>query len=255
MSRSFITRAQGWYIRKTVRVFVRRPLAINSDVPVISFTFDDFPRSALLKGGAILKQYGFTGTYYACLGLMGKQSPTGQIFLPGDLKDLLKLGHELGCHTFAHHEAWKTDPGVFEDSIIKNQRALDELVPGASFKTFSYPINVPRACTKRRVSQHFLCSRGGGQTFNVGRADLNYLQAFFLEKSRHNPQEVRDLIDQNRRARGWLILATHDVCDIPSPFGCTPGFFEDIVRYARDSGARILPVVQASEALRGLSPA
>jgi len=249
----FLARVQGFYIRSTARFFARRPSVIKTQIPLISFTFDDFPRSAFLGGGAILKRFGLAGTYYAAFGLMGKQASTGPIFLPEDLKELQEQGHELGCHTFGHCDSWKTDPRVFEDSIIENRRALNELIPGASFRTFSYPINPPRARTKRRAGQHFLCCRGGGQTFNVEEIDLNYLSAYFLEKSRDRPEAVKSLIDQNRRARGWLILATHDVCNTPSPFGCTPEFFEDIVQYAVNSGARILPVVQAWEALRASS--
>jgi peptidoglycan/xylan/chitin deacetylase (PgdA/CDA1 family) len=252
---NFLVRLQSYYIRSTARFLCRRPAVLNAQVPYISFTFDDFPRSALLAGGAILKRFGLRGTYYASFGLMGKQAPTGHIFLPEDLKELQKEGHELGCHTFGHCDSWKTDPIVFENSIIENRRALHELIPGASFSTFSYPINPPRALTKRRISKHFSCCRGGGQTFNVGDADLNHLSAYFLEKTRDHPAAVKDLIDRNRRARGWLILATHDVCQAPSPFGCTPGFFEDIVQYAVNSGARILPVVQAWEELRTSSSA
>jgi len=250
---TILARIRGSYIRGTARFFFRRPSVINTRIPLISFTFDDFPRSAWLTGGAILKRFGLTGTYYAALGLMGQQAPVGRIFLPEDLKALQEQGHELGCHTFAHCDSWKTDPSVFENSIIANQRALNEALPGASFKTFSYPINPPRAQTKRRTGRHFLCCRGGGQTFNVGEMDLNYLSAYFLEQSRDQPEAVMNLIDQNRRGRGWLILATHDVSEVPSPFGCTPSFFEDIVRYAVNSGARILPVVQAWEALRASS--
>jgi peptidoglycan/xylan/chitin deacetylase (PgdA/CDA1 family) len=249
VSSPFWARVQSYYIRSTARFFFRRPCVTNTQIPFISFTFDDFPRSALLTGGAILKRFGLTGTYYASFGLMGKQAPTGPIFLPEDLKELQEQGHELGCHTFGHYDSWKTDPSVFEDSIIENRRALNELIPGASFRTFSYPINPPRARTKRKVSQHFLCCRGGGQTFNVGTADLNYLFAYFLEKSRGDVEAVKEVIDQNRQARGWLILATHDVCEVPSPFGCTPDFFENIVEYAVKSGAQIVPVVQAWEAL------
>jgi peptidoglycan/xylan/chitin deacetylase (PgdA/CDA1 family) len=250
---SLLTRIHGYYIRKTARLFFKRPAAIHAQLPYISFTFDDFPRSALLTGGAILKRFGLTGTYFACFGLMGKQAPVGNIFLAEDLKELIEQGHELGCHTFDHYDSWKTNPSVFENSVIENRRALNELIPGASFKTFSYPINPPRARTKRRVGRHFLGCRGGGQTFNVGTADLNHLSAYFLEKSRNNPKAVKDLIDQNRQARGWLILATHDVCANPSPFGCTPEFFEEIVQYAVSSGARILPVAQALEALGAAS--
>lgn len=196
-----------------------------------------------------MRSLGLSGTYYASFGLMGGQAPTGQIFLPEDLPVLIEQGHELGCHTYGHCHAWDTRPRVFEDSVIENQKALGELVPGAVFKTFSYPISVPRAASKRRVSKYFACCRCAGQTFNIGNVDLNYLSAFFLEKSRDNPEAVKNVIDQNERAKGWLIFATHDVCENPTPWGCTPAFFEDIVRYAMNSGARILPVIEAFESL------
>jgi len=246
-------RVQGRYQRSAARLFFRRPFAIDSPVPIVSFTFDDFPRSALLTGGAILKRFGLAGTYYASFGLMGKTAPSGPIFVPEDLKALVEEGHELGCHTFDHCHAWDTKPGVFEDSIIENRLALSKLFPGASFRTFSYPISPPRPQIKQKTAEHFVCSRGGSQTFNVGRADLNYLCAYFMEKSRDNPEALKNLIEQNRRARGWLIFATHDISEDPTPFGCTPDFFEDIVQCAVNSGARILPVVQALEALRASS--
>src|ERR1700681_1152721 len=74
----------------------RRPFLIRSQRPLISFTFDDFPRSALLVGGAILHRFGLTGTYYASLGLAGKETASGQIFVPDDLTTLVEQGHELG---------------------------------------------------------------------------------------------------------------------------------------------------------------
>ncbi len=246
----FLTRVQNHLQRVIARSFAKRQFAIHAETPLISFTFDDFPRSALLTGGAILKSFGVAGTYYASFGLMGTEAPTGPIFLPEDLKVLLEQGHELGCHTFGHCHAWDTQPNVFEDAVVKNRQALNQLVPGASFKTFSYPISVPRARTKQRIAKYFACCRCAGQTFNIGNVDLNYLSAFFLEKSRDNPEIIRNVIDENRRARGWLIFATHDVCDDPTRYGVTPDFFEEIVRYAVNSGARILPVYEAYEALR-----
>lgn len=251
MATSYLwARVRCRYQKSMARFFFRRPFSVNSKTPFISFTFDDFPRSALLTGGAILRRFGLRGTYYASFALMGKQAPTGPIFVAEDLRALLEQGHELGCHTFAHCHSWETKPGVFEDSIIDNQLALRELCPEVTFRTFSYPICPPRPQTKQKVAKYFACCRGGDQTLNVGTTDLGYLFAYFLEKSRDNPEAVKDLINQNRRARGWLIFATHDICKAPTPYGCTPEFFEDIVQCAVDSGARILPVVQAWEALR-----
>jgi glycosyltransferase involved in cell wall biosynthesis/peptidoglycan/xylan/chitin deacetylase (PgdA/CDA1 family) len=216
---------------------------------LISFTFDDFPRSALLTGGAILNRFGRAGTYYASLGLVGKETPSGQIFFPDDLTTLVEQGHELGCHTFSHCDSWATATKTFENSIVQNRAALDRLFPYAEFKTFSYPISLPRPNTKAKIADHFLCCRGGGQTFNTGKVDLNQLSAFFLEKSRGNFQAVKDLIDRNRQACGWLIFATHDISDTHTAFGCTPEFFERVVRYAISSGAEIVPVVEALEVL------
>jgi peptidoglycan/xylan/chitin deacetylase (PgdA/CDA1 family) len=244
------TRPQNYYKRNIGRVLFRKPIEINLERPLISFTFDDFPRSALLAGGHILDSNRLAGTYYTALGLLGTEGPSGPLFLLNDLTSLLADGHELGCHTYAHCHAWDTDAAAFEESVLRNRSALSALVPGAEFNSLSYPISEPRPLTKRNAAKHFLCCRGGGQTFNCGTADLNRLAAYFLEKSRDNIQAVKTVIDENRQARGWLIFATHDIADNPSPYGCTPRFFEDVVEYSISSGASILPVAESFEMLR-----
>jgi peptidoglycan/xylan/chitin deacetylase (PgdA/CDA1 family) len=243
-------RVLGRYQRSAARLLFRRWLPITTAVPLVSFTFDDFPRSALLTAGAILNRFNAAGTYYASLGLMGKRAPAGEMFLPEDLQVLLEQGHELGCHTFAHCHSWETSTAQFERSVLQNDAALRALVPTASFRTLSYPLSPPRPLTKRMLANRFVCCRGGGQSFNAGTADLNYLSAFFLEKSGGDRRRLKALIDENRRARGWLLFATHDVCRDPSAFGCTPDFFQDVVRYALDSGSRVLTVTQAYDVLR-----
>jgi hypothetical protein len=152
--------------------------------------------------------------------------------------------------------------------ILDNQQALNEVLPGTAFQTFSYPFSGPRLPVKQVAGRHFLCCRGGGlragrfllrhhaggQTFNSGTTDLNLLCAFFLEQSREDPEAVKHLIDQNAQERGWLIFATHDVCDSPSRFGCTLNFFEQVVQWSLESGAQILPVVEAVKVLKAQQP-
>src|SRR5438874_10230057 len=101
-SRFMWPRFHRYYKRNASRFVFRRPLAIRTQVPLISFTFDDFPRSALAAGGAILNRYGLSGTYYISFGLLGKNSPSGPICVTDDLRELGERGHELGCHTFSH---------------------------------------------------------------------------------------------------------------------------------------------------------
>lgn len=248
-AQSLVSRFHGYWMRHAARAVFRRPVNVAMDPPLISFTFDDFPRSALFVGGEILHRYGSGGTYYVSLGLAGQQAGSGRMFELSDLPQLLRQGHELGCHTFAHCHSWDTEAGRYESSVMENRKALKELLPDAEFRSFSYPYCAPRPMTKRQIARHFLSCRGGGQEINAGVTDLNQLHAFFLEKTRGDLQPVREIIDRNRERRGWLIFATHDIADPPTPFGCTPRFFEDVVQYAARSGARILPVVQAVEAV------
>jgi peptidoglycan/xylan/chitin deacetylase (PgdA/CDA1 family) len=228
----------------------RRPLVMRNEEPVVSFTFDDFPRSALLEGGAILGSYGQKGTFFASFGLMGSSGPTGEIFSVDDVHEVVRQGHELGCHTYDHYHAWDTAPSEFQASIVRNREALEKYLPGTSFRSLSYPISCPRPQTKRIISAYFDCCRGGGQTFNAGALDLNFLMAFFLEKSRNDFDSVVRLIEANNRKKGWLIFATHDVSESPTEFGCTPAFFEKVVRHSSHSGANVLTVCEALDKIR-----
>lgn len=239
------SRLLGRYRRSSARTFCRRPFRISLNEPLVSFTFDDFPRSALFTAGDILKDRGLAGTYYASLGLAGGVSPTGEIFHLEDLHLLLASAHELGCHTFNHCNASETPAAIFERSILENSQALKTFLPLARFSTLSYPIGPPRPATKRRCAWHFTACRSGGQRFNHGTIDLNLLSSFFIEQSRDHWKEIMQVIQANSAAAGWLIFSTHDVCDQPTRYGCEPRLFEQIVNECLHSGARILPVSAA----------
>ncbi len=236
--------------RRAARWFGRRLCRMQLQSPIISFTFDDFPRSALLTGGAILQKHRAVGTYYTSLGLMDKMTSTGQIFAREDLDELTRNQHEIACHTFDHLDSWETEPADFEASVRRNQQRVAELLPSTRFSSLSYPLSWPRPQTKRRIARHYECARGGGQTFNSGTADLNYLKAFFIEQSRENFDAISGVIAANARACGWLIFATHDVCDSPTRYGCTPALFERVVKYSVESGAEILPVHAAFQRIQ-----
>lgn len=251
MLSSLVGRIQGRYRRTLSSVLCRRPIKMKNAIPLISFAFDDFPQTALEVGGAILNEYKMRGTYYISLGLLDKDTATGRICSSVNVKDVLAHGHELGCHTFAHCDAWETDSRSFEKSIVANRDALKMIIPEAQFLTMSYPIDIPRPQTKLIAGAHFAGCRGGGQRYNVGTIDLNYMHAFFLEKSKGNLTAIWELIERCREERGWLIFATHDVAVEPTKFGCTPEFFENVVSRAKSSGVVVLPVAQALSAVCG----
>jgi peptidoglycan/xylan/chitin deacetylase (PgdA/CDA1 family) len=248
-----VSRLQGRYRRTMCKTFGRRPYDLPPGEPLVSFSFDDFPRSALLTAGEILKSHGAIGTYYTSLGLAGSTAPTGEIFQQSDLASLLGDGHELGCHTYSHCPAATTPTAEFEGAVIENRKALHDIIPEARFETLSYPIGSARPRTKQRCGRHFRACRGGGQTYNLGRIDLNLLNAYFIEQSVHVPDDISRIIAANAAAGGWLIFATHDVAEHPTRFGCTPQLFERVVRESRQSGAQVLSVGAALTS-RGVPP-
>jgi peptidoglycan/xylan/chitin deacetylase (PgdA/CDA1 family) len=233
----------------------RRGFRLRPPVPYISFTFDDFPRSALVTGGRILEHHNVRGTYFVSLKMVGKESPSGRIVQAADIVSLLASGHQLGCHTFDHLDGRRASADAFEQSIAANQAALERLVPGTQFQVFAYPLNGPNVTVKRAVGRRFIACRGGGQSINSGLIDLNLLRAFFLDRRiTTDLRIVEDIISLNAERNGWLIFATHDVGCQPSPYGCDPQFFDAVVQCAVRSGARVVPMMQACEELQ-IAPA
>jgi hypothetical protein len=250
MSRLF-TRAISKGRRMLATRFRRRELRIDTPVPVISFSFDDAPRSAFVLGGDILSAHGGRATYFISIGLLDSDTEVGLIAGVDHLKKAVEAGHELGCHTFGHLDAWHTARSTFIASVDANQRSLNDILPGYSFRTFAYPKSGARLSIKADLERRFSCCRGGGQSINTGIVDLNLLNACFLDRrAKVDMQFIRDLIDRNARSRGWLIFAAHDISESDLLFGCSTAFFTDVVKCAAESGADLIPVWEACSRLQ-----
>jgi peptidoglycan/xylan/chitin deacetylase (PgdA/CDA1 family) len=245
-----IQRVSNHWRRRAIEQFARRDFRLCNDAPYVSFTFDDFPRTALTEGGRILIEHGARGTYFVSFGLLDSDSVSGRIASIPDLAALLRDGHELGCHTFDHVDGSLVAPAEFERSIEANRAALSGSSLDTTFEVFAYPLNGPSVATKRVASQYFAACRGGGQTMNRYVVDLSLLKSYFVDyRSRGDLREAADLIEANAAVKGWLIFSTHDVCESPSLYGCTPAYFEEVVRRSLASHARVLPMAQVCREL------
>ena len=89
---AFLTRTGRALGRWASRRFARRPFRLRPGRPIISFTFDDFPRSAWTAGGPVLARHGVTATYYTSFGLAGRDGASGPHFTHHDLRALLSAG-------------------------------------------------------------------------------------------------------------------------------------------------------------------
>ncbi len=218
--------------------------------PIVSFSFDDFPRTALTVGGSILKSHGARGTYYTAVGLMNTVNHLGEQFRREDIDRLLSDGHELASHTFSHVSCRSVSCSKFQQDVREGRRAIEELTGRADYGNFAFPFGELTLNAKKAVGAEMSSCRSIWEGLNGPEVDLNLLRAKSLYGDLNKAAEVRKLVLENGERKTWLIFYSHDVRETPSPFGCTPELLEFAVSCAHDSGARIMTV---AEVVRGLS--
>ncbi|HWD60614.1 MAG TPA: polysaccharide deacetylase family protein [Stellaceae bacterium] len=225
-----------------------RPARIEWQGGVVSFTFDDFPRSAWVNGGAILEKYDRRGTYYTAMGMAGTANKLGPMFELDDLRAAHAQGHEIACHTFHHRDVARLQTIEIADEIDRNAVALAEILGDASVDNFAYPFGGVSLSAKSELGPRFASCRGTGRGLNRGTVDLTDLFSTSIYDANFDRDRLCQLIDDAQTEGGWLIFYTHDVADAPSPFGCTPAQFQSIVAYAAEN----VPVLPVREVLAGL---
>lgn len=230
-----------------------RPISLANRGPVVSFCFDDFPRTAYAVGGAILTSFGARGTYYAALGLMNTQNELGDQFTRKDLDSLLADGHELACHTFSHISCRGVPLRAFERDVQKGRNAIREMT-GRDPDDFAYPFGHVTVAAKKQVGMQMGSCRGTYGGVNGPTADLNLLRANSLYGDIDRLPEIESLLAENAQRQVWLIFYTHDVRGNPSRFGCTPALLERTASCAVQRGYRIFPVEQAIAGTQPILP-
>jgi peptidoglycan/xylan/chitin deacetylase (PgdA/CDA1 family) len=223
-----------------------RKLAVRAvATSIVSFTFDDFPRSALTLGGKMLTDHGWRGTYYAAMRLMGTTTSVGPIFTRGDLDDLLSAGHELACHTADHVSCFSISAKHFLDRCAENRRSAAAMLSGYPLRNFSFPYGDVTLAAKRSLRLEYDTCRSIEGGINSDPVDLGFLRANRIY-SQLPIEPLKLLIRANAAENGWLVLYTHDVAANPSPYGCTPEYFEEVLRCVLASGADVVTVGEAA---------
>lgn len=230
------------YGRKRIAQMFSRKLARRmSNIPIISFTFDDFPRSAVKVAGAMLAERGLRGTYYASLGLMGKQTDEGEMYSAEDLRSLVQDGHELACHTFSHIYCPRLAGNEVQEECCRNRRAAAAILGAYRLRNFSFPSGAITWSAKSALAEIYDSCRTVEWGINCNPIDLGFLRANPLYSQLPTSYAQR-LIAENSKRGGWLIFYTHDIRSRPSAVGCTPNYFSEILSFALASGASILTI-------------
>jgi peptidoglycan/xylan/chitin deacetylase (PgdA/CDA1 family) len=210
---------------------------VAPDRPIVSFTFDDFPKAAL-NGADIVEKQGGRAGFYACTSLMGLRSPvTGEMFDPTTLADLAARGHEIGAHSHSHINCARGDLATVERDIGENLVALSEVGYAATVSAFAYPDGETSYAAKRWVSDIFVTGRGNAPGVNVGEADRSQLRAVELTSSAASRRRAFAALKTCIETKGWLFFFTHDVSTSPSSQGAPSDLIEELAKRATDDGA------------------
>jgi peptidoglycan/xylan/chitin deacetylase (PgdA/CDA1 family) len=223
------------------------PFQLSSTGPMVSFTFDDVPKSAATVGASILEAYNARGTFYISGGLVDQWSRHWAGVSADEIVGLHRKGHEVACHTFSHSCAIDLDAEAMTAEMEKNRRYLFTLDPSIRLENFAYPYGLGSLPRKRQLGKVFRSSRGILPGVNSGTVDLHYLRATPLVEQHIDADGIDRAFDEAVDKNGWLIFYSHDVETTPSPFGCSPS----LLRHALEAASRRkIPVLSVADALR-----
>lgn len=233
--------------RQWARFAGRDPMPLQLDHAIVSFTFDDFPKSAASHGASLLEKHGWTGTYYASAGYAGGITHHGDMFDPGDLSRLTSAGHEIACHTYEHLDCATASLREVMQSVERNARALAAMGVESELASFAYPYGEARPEVKRALGSRFASLRGVRPGINRGGADRHLLRAVPIDGGEAGIERAIEAAEALVQAPGWLVFYTHDIQDRPTEWGCTPEQFAAVCDAVERSGARVSTMAQALE--------
>jgi peptidoglycan/xylan/chitin deacetylase (PgdA/CDA1 family) len=244
-----IFRSQLGQIRRALlNASHRRTVPIDNHGPIVTITFDDFPRTASSTGAAIVERFGARATYYVAMSLMNQKTDLGDQFRYEDLISLMARGHEIASHTFNHLSARRAAYDVFSKDFAHGETALLETLGIRASGNFAYPYGDATFESKKNLGPRLPSSRGTCGGLNGPDVDLNLLHANNLYGNIDQAKAAQKLILENETKKSWLIFYTHDVAAKPSCFGCTPELLEAVCSFAA-SRARLMTVAQVMQLL------
>lgn len=234
-------------IRRLVPYTERRVLKPKLKRPIVSFSFDDCPKSVIENAIKPLAQENWRSTVYIAMGLCDTTNHLGLHMSADDVKALHADGQEIADHTFNHIDATQHSLDDFMADIDKNQEALNALGLPKS-QTFAYPYGQVTTAAKKSLSTRFKGLRGIRSRDGHEPIDLNQIRSNRLYAGSDFEKlmgQIKGLSDKP----GWLPIFTHDVRDNPSQFGCTPEQMRRVIDAVKASGAQVLPIAEAIEIL------
>jgi peptidoglycan/xylan/chitin deacetylase (PgdA/CDA1 family) len=215
----------------------------------VTLSFDDGWRCVYDNALPVLEGAGVKSSHYVISKYLDEKR-SSLLMKVDQIRDLVKRGHEIGCHSASHKHLANESSRVIRKEIIRSRRDLAEIV--GRVETFAYPYGE----YDDRVLD--VVKRAG---FSGARSLLDGLNRAgddpFLLKCKGitvqtTASEVKRWIDSARNENSWLILTFHQVDDEGKPWSTTPQVLEAIIRHVSDM---VLSTITVRDGIRRLTGA
>jgi len=221
----------------------RTPVTCAPERPVLTISFDDFPKGAAREGAALMEAFGARATYFASGCFAGAEG----YYDAGDLARLSRAGHEIGCHTYSHIDCARAPLGRVRAELDRNARALSAMGHDAPLTGFAFPYGEASIGAKRLAVSRFGYARGVRGDLNRGRVDAGLLKALCVDGGEAAAARAVNLIASAAREPAWVILFAHGVDRVAGDWSTTPDDLGRCLRAARALGLDILPFSEAAK--------
>ena len=234
--------------RKIVPFFGRRMMHFKIDRPIVSISFDDFPKSVMEKALPMLDKFDWKATFYVAASLENITNHLGLHYSRHDLEKLHNENHEIGCHTYHHLNIAKLSARRVNEQVQSNTQGMKALGHKQKMDTFAYPFGETSIRCKKQLASEFVSMRGIMPGIHYNKVDLNQIKSVTVY-SGPTLENTCKYIESLEKKPGWLTLFTHDIRDNPSEWGCTPEDFQTVLNLIHKTGAIVLPIQRAIDFL------
>ncbi len=228
-----------------------KPIIAKQNKPIISFSFDDAPKSAIEIGASILDKNNIKGTFYLSGGHAGKIFENVSQYDEEDVLKLYKNGHEIACHTYSHPRLRGRTKEQIKQDLDKNLEFFRNILGDINFELYNhaFPYGEFDETTREILAQRYITARGVLRGINHGIIDFSNLRTISIEKQKFSINDIKSVLDETKKNNGWVLFFTHDISENCTPYGSTPQMLENVVEIAIQSGIEILTVNEAAKAI------
>ncbi|MEN9390397.1 MAG: hypothetical protein RLZZ283_497 [Candidatus Parcubacteria bacterium] len=207
---------------------------------MITFVFDDAPKSVYENARAILNAANIKATHPAITNFVGT---TGYMTWT-NLATLKSEGNEIDSHTRTHPDLTTLTPAQLTSEVVGS--FTDLVAHGTTPTTFVYPLGGVSDTVKAAVKNAgYKAARGSYFGLNTPSTDRYALFDQHVE-SDTTIEEVQSWIDQAKRDKRWLILELHEQKENGGQYSNTPAMLQSIVNYVKSTGIKAVTLHQGS---------